>query len=106
MKFSKWQFGTLSIEFFCQIWTQDIFRHILGLFWTFLKIVNFWKLQGHLSNFQKWMPPENKSFLDEGETNLPYIYLALGTQVTEPYHGTIFGGVNGVPWTVKKVGSF
>ena len=30
MAICDWPFGTLSFEFFSQIWTQDTLRHIIG----------------------------------------------------------------------------
>ena len=32
--------GHFLLEFFYQIWTQGTLRHILDLFWSFLKYVN------------------------------------------------------------------
>ena len=32
--------GALTFGIFCQIWTQGTLRHILDLFWSFLKYVN------------------------------------------------------------------
>ena len=40
------------------------------ILWPILKYVNFWRLQGRLSNLSKKMPSENLFFLDEGMTGL------------------------------------
>ena len=42
LRISTWQFGTLPIRIFCQIWPQDTLRHILGAFLVNFEIVNFW----------------------------------------------------------------
>ena len=63
------------------------------ILWPILKYVNFWRLQGHLSNLtKKKMPSENQFFLDEGATRLRQGLGVLGGQVPRLYGGTIFGG--------------
>ena len=86
-----WQFGTLSIEFFCQIWTQDSLRHLLWQL-SLLKFANFWWLQAvrvfwpklgvfRKSKFSWWR--RNEAGCDLG---------VLGWQITRLYDGTILGG--------------
>ena len=59
------------------------------LFWSFLKYVNFWQFQGHLSTFQKLVVSENQSFLDERAIINPPYCLVLGGEVPRLNHGPI-----------------
>ena len=84
--------GHFPLEFFIKFRLKTLKDIFQDAFWSMLKFVNFWQLRGYLSTFQKWVPSENKIFLDEGVTNLPYIYLVSGVQITRLYDGTILGG--------------
>ena len=61
-----WPFGTLPFGLFgSNLDTMDLEtypRTSSGHFWH----VTFWRFQGSLSIFQKWVLSENQSFLDEG----------------------------------------
>ena len=60
----------------------------------FLKFVNFWRLQGHLSILAKiGCLQKIKVFSMKGVTGLRCDFGVLGSQITRLYDGTIFGGV-------------
>ena len=52
--------GHFRLEFFCQIWTQDTLRHILGPIMAIFEICQFLTAPGPFENFQK-MGPFRKS---------------------------------------------
>ena len=54
--------------------------------------INFWRLQGHLSNLPKKMPSENQFFLNEGAMGLQRVSGFVGGQIPRLYSGTILGG--------------
>ena len=102
-----WQFETLPIHFFCQMWTQDSLRHLLWHLVVTFEICQLLTTPGPFEYFgQNWVSSENQSFLDEGAMGLWCDLGVLSSQITRLYDGTIFGGgcdtLKGVLWAVKK----
>ena len=59
------------------------------LFWSFLKYVNFWWFQGHLSTFQKMGGLRKSKFSRWRSNHYPLIGLVLGGEVPRLNHGPI-----------------
>ena len=88
-----WQFGTLPIGIFCQIWSQDSLRHLLWHLTVTFEICQLLVTPGPFEYFgQNWVSSENQSFLDEGAMGLRCDLGVLGSQITRLYDGTILGG--------------
>ena len=65
----------------------------LDPFWSILKYVNFWHLQGHLKFWQKWVPSQSQSYLKNSAPRPPYSDLIQVVGMNRLHDGTIFGGV-------------
>ena len=83
-----------TLEFICQIWTQDSLWHLLGPFLVNFGICQFLATPGLFEYFgQNGVPSENLSFLNKGAATHQNGMGVLGGQMTRLYDGTIFGGV-------------
>ena len=81
------------MEFFCQIWSQDSLRHLLGPLLVHFDICQFLATPGTFQYFgQNQGSSENRFFLDEGATVHQSVLGVLGGQVPRLYGGKIFGG--------------
>ena len=90
---SYWQFGTLPIGIFCQIWSQDSLRHLLGPLLVNFDICQFLVTLGPFECFDFLKTPDfGQFFLNEGVTGHQSILGVLGGQLPMLYGGTIFGG--------------
>ena len=81
------------MTFFCQIWSQDSLRHLLGPLEVHFDICQFLPTPGPFEYFgQKQGSSESQCLLDEGATGRQSVLGVLGGQVPRLYGGTIFGG--------------
>ena len=82
------------MTFFCQIWSQDSLRHLLGPPEVHFDICQFLATPGLFEYFgQKQGSSESQCFLDEGATGRQSVLGFVGGQVPRLYGGTIFGGM-------------
>ena len=86
------------MTYFCQIWSQDSLRHLLGSLEVNFDICQFLATPGPFEYFgQKQGSSESRCLLDEGATGRQSGLGILGGQVPRLYGGTIFGGGGATP---------
>ena len=99
MRISYRSFGTLPIDIFCQIWSQDSLRHLLGPHEVNFDICQFLATPGLFEYFgQNQGSLESQCFLDEGAMGGESVLRVVGGQVPRLYGGTFFeGGATPLP---------
>ena len=85
-----WPFGTLPFGLFgSNLDTRDLETYPGTYSGSFLKYVNFWRFQGHLSTFQKMGGLRKLKFSWWRSDHYPLIGLVLGGEIPRLNHGPI-----------------